>query len=485
MEVVAVSRSLPQWLDINGQRILTSIIHNPLTGPEDYIELHESGISGNKTAVHDGPVYGFFAEHYDYWCEKLGVDRTAWDWCHWGENITFRSTGDGADNPTGANMTEHDMHLGDIWAVGDSVRLQLALSRNVWEGWRRFRPRRIVDEGDGVKSFYLVAIDRQPLAHYCPGQFLTVQLPDTNEIRSWSISDWARPGSDDGVAQYRLTIKRAENASRWMCDECTPDTVLKVRSPAGQFVLDWSHLVPPRQVYVSAGIGITPILAMMKAHKAHPNMDVTPGLWIHVTSNSHSFPLRQEGIDIANGLISRALFFTRPLETDVLGEHFDHMGRPTMDVLKDLLAGPYLFNPLGISEIEVPGPNSCIYICGPRSFEEDMRSNLLNIGVPAPLIHSESFTGNGGVAADTCLEVASVRFTKSKVVGKWEREKPQTLLELAESLGLAPNFGCRAGSCGSCAAKLVAGSVSGGLELDGRVLICTAHPATAEVELEI
>ena len=33
----------------------------------------------------DGPVYIFLAENYDYWCNELGVDRTEWDWCHWGE----------------------------------------------------------------------------------------------------------------------------------------------------------------------------------------------------------------------------------------------------------------------------------------------------------------------------------------------------------------------------------------------------------------
>lgn len=80
MEVLAVSRSMPKEYELHGMKIASSIIHEPLTSNEDFIEIDENGVVGNETAAHDGPVYVFFAENYDYWCSELGVDRSSWDW---------------------------------------------------------------------------------------------------------------------------------------------------------------------------------------------------------------------------------------------------------------------------------------------------------------------------------------------------------------------------------------------------------------------
>ncbi len=91
MEVVAVSCGKPQFIDVGGIKLYTSIVHDPLTLSSDYIEINESGVLNNKPAVHDGPVYVCFAEHYDYWCNELGVDRSSWEWCRWGENLTRKS----------------------------------------------------------------------------------------------------------------------------------------------------------------------------------------------------------------------------------------------------------------------------------------------------------------------------------------------------------------------------------------------------------
>jgi MOSC domain-containing protein YiiM len=116
IEVVAVSRSLPAWHDVDGVRTFTSIIHTP----SDSIDLTTDGVVGNKTAVHDGPVYVFFAHHYDYWTSKLSIDRSSWDWSHWGENITVRCS---------PILNEHEMRLGDVWMVGNEVTLQVCGSR--------------------------------------------------------------------------------------------------------------------------------------------------------------------------------------------------------------------------------------------------------------------------------------------------------------------------------------------------------------------
>ena len=80
MEVIAVSHACPKEYDIGGVMLATSIVHEPLTSPTDYIDIDQTGVVHNRTAIHSGPVYVFFAENYDYWCSELGVDRSSWDW---------------------------------------------------------------------------------------------------------------------------------------------------------------------------------------------------------------------------------------------------------------------------------------------------------------------------------------------------------------------------------------------------------------------
>ncbi|EXA41648.1 hypothetical protein FOVG_10115 [Fusarium oxysporum f. sp. pisi HDV247] len=553
MEVLAVSHALPVAHIINGLEIKTSIVHTPLKLPSEYIELDEDGIVENATAVHDGPVYIYLAENYDYWCKELGVDRSEWDWCHLGENIALRCTE--------RKLTEFDFRLGDVWRVGNNVRLQVCgaripcwklswrcgqkdswlktisdtgragvylrvlsggrihpgdravqessagdqmdvatitqlafsadlktrdtldllanhevllrmnryflgrklanmddkvnIGKNAWKGWRNLRVLRIVDEGNGIKSFYLYPANNEPLAWYQPGQFLTVRLP-TGDVRSWSISDW--PGHKQ-PEYYRLSIKEAGKASSWMCNKCSTDTILSIRSPAGRFVLDWSQPVSPCQVYFSAGIGITPILAMIKAQNSHSNMSETPGAWIHIAKDGSNLQLNQDLLQIENNPVKRFLFPTRPRNIDVIGRDYDFQGRPNLEVLTKLLGSPYMVNPLGADEVARPPTFSSVYICGPSEFEEGTKAHLQSLGIPPPFIHSENFSGTGNVLGD--FKKASVRFTKSKKVASWEKDKPMSLLELAESIGLTPDFGCRAGACGSCAAKLTGGSVSG------------------------
>lgn len=577
MEVVAVSRSLPVEYNVNGLKIKTSIVHTPLVAPDQYIELDENGVKDNATAAHDGPVYVALAENYDYWCSELDIDRSSWDWCHWGENITFRCTS--------KKMTEVDFHLGDVWKVGNDVLLEVCGSRipcaklswrcgqkdswlkpladtgrvgiylrviqggriypgddavlksssgdsmnvaiisklafetdlktrdtvnlltnhpvllrlnrfmlerrltnmddkitvgkNAWKGRRDFRPRRIVDESDNVKSFYLEPVDGKPLAYYLPGQFLTVRLPN-GLLRNWTISDWT---GRDAPKYYRISVKAATEASVWMHKECTTDTVLSVRAPAGRFRLDWTQIVNFRQVYISAGIGITPVLAMMKAHASHPSMQRSPGVWVHVTRDGKHSIFQEEFDAIENNPIQRVVFFSQPRSSDILGKDFDRQGRPDREVLAGLLAGDYTMNPLGVTDMTLPAKLSRVYICGPTDFETTMKEHLQSFGIPPTFINSETFSVSGAPTGG--VDKALVRFTKSGKSAVWEKDKPKSLLELAESLGLTPDYGCRVGACGSCATKVVCGSVAGGMQMDGSVLTCSATPSSEEVELEL
>ncbi|KAI0535901.1 pyruvate kinase-like protein [Xylaria digitata] len=574
MEVVAVSHSKPQFINVNGIKLYTSIVRDPLISPSEYVDINESGVLDNEPAVHDGPVYACFAEHYDYWCNELGVDRSSWEWCRWGENLTLRFKDQ--------VQLEDKIHVGDIWRIGKTVRLQVCGARvpcmklswrlgqkdswlptlansgrvgvylqvltggrvhpgdqayyesfsddplnianitrlafdnslktrdtinllvnhkmlmrmnkwllqrkattmddkqregrNAWKGFRGMRVSSIIDEGGDIKSFYLNEADGQPLANYSPGQFLTVRLPN-GIIRNWTISDW----QGDEPSYYRLSIKKAGVASNWMHDVCDVNTILSVRSPAGRFSLDRNSIL--RQVYISAGIGITPILAMMKAHDTHSNLQATPAVWIHVARDGETFPFQDEIPRLKNRPFARVVFFTRPKPSDRQGVDYDRRGRPDMETMREIIGAPFTWEPLGSGKMESEGSFSIASICGAPEFETSMKACLKNLGIPESLIRSESFSASGVALGD--VERARVHFTKSGLITTWTKDEPMSLLELAESLGLTPDYGCRVGSCGSCATKLTCGSVTGGVQADGTVLTCSATPASEKVELEI
>ncbi len=82
-----------------------------------------------------------------------------------------------------------------------------------------------------------------------------------------------------------------------------------------------------------------------------------------------------------------------------------------------------------------------------------------------------------------------IKFSKSGFEQRWNKGD-NTILNLAESHGLEPEFGCRNGSCGSCAVKINAGAVvyrntvSYPVET-GQALICCAVPAKGVEVLDL
>ena len=87
-----------------------------------------------------------------------------------------------------------------------------------------------------------------------------------------------------------------------------------------------------------------------------------------------------------------------------------------------------------------------------------------------------------GLSAGTQVDPAA-----SAKEARWE-PGGASLLELAESRGLNPEFSCRGGSCGTCRTRLVSGQVHylnmpAELPVEGEVLICCAVPAESEEPL--
>lgn len=339
-----------------------------------------------------------------------------------------------------------------------------AAGRNRWRGWRALKVTRVVDECASVKSFYLAAHDDKPLADYVPGQFLTFKLP-SGQIRCWSISSWSPSTTTSVPPSYRITVKQGPSASLYLHSEVHAGDTILARSPSGTFVPDWAKAFPHRQIYICAGIGLTPILSMLQAHFAHPTLSKTPAILIYVTRNSETdVPLMKSEISTSPHL--RIIkFYTAPKPAvDLKGRDFDHEGRPTLDILAAVVRESYHIDPLGVTPVELPGNKSTAYICGPETFIESMKTYLEQCNVASETIRYETFTYGSSEGDDAASmegldhpKNATVRFRGKELT--WNMDDGLSLLEFMEQEGEGgnPESACRAGDCGTCEVRIVQG----------------------------
>lgn len=361
-------------------------------------------------------------------------------------------------------------------------------SAGAWNGFRNFRVdrREIEDGARSICSFYLVPEDKQSLPAFKPGQFLTFRLDvpkaDSSGIeqitRCYSLSD--APQAD----HFRVSIKRLPpppgsdhppgRSSNFFHDHVQVGTTLQVRAPSGHFYLEPGS---SPIVLIAGGIGITPMLSMLNWCQAHqPEREV----WFYYgvrNGKETAFAAHLHAIAAANPNVHLRLCFSDPLPEDQLGKDFHHHGRVGVDLFRmELPLKPYHF-----------------YICGPTPMMETLVPALEDWGVPEAHIHFEAFGPASikrrkpePVAAQEAIAAPeidiTVTFAKS---GKQARWSPQSasLLEFAESQGIAVDSGCRAGGCGTCQTTIRSGEVAYRQSPDydpepGTCLMCVCTPKT-------
>lgn len=370
-------------------------------------------------------------------------------------------------------------------AGADTSRTPEAIDNGSRQDFRTFRvDRKVVeDAAHSVCSFYLVPGDGQPLPAFLPGQFLTFRLDapasagDSEQIiRCYSLSDAPCPD------YYRISIKRVPaplgsdfppgRSSNYFHDRVTAGTLLQARAPSGHFHLDRGDTPV---VLVAGGIGITPMLSMLNW-----SLSEQPGreLWLfygvrdgrELVMKAHLDALAAEHPNF-----HLRLCFSNPLPEEVVGRDYHHRGRIDVDLLRmQLPFKPYHF-----------------YICGPTPMMESLVPALEEWGVPDSHIHFEAFgpasikrkraqTASVAEAADTGIVVTFARSGKHL---PW-RPDAGSLLELAEANGIDANYGCRAGSCGTCQTAIRTGEVSYREPPDfdpepGSCLLCVGVPRTS------
>ena len=327
--------------------------------------------------------------------------------------------------------------------------------------FRRFRVAEVTPESAAVTSFALEPVDRKRLAPFEPGQFVCVRVdvPGAGKLtRSYSLSAGADP------RRHRISVKREGACSGHLHAAVEPGDVLELSGPSGTFVLDRASRRPV--ALLSAGVGATPVLAMLHALAAERSPREV--WWVHGARNGSEHPFREEVRELVDRLPNGHLhvLYSRPEPRDVLGRDHHAEGRVDAEAL---------------AALGVPR-DAEHYLCGPAAFLDGLTAGLRAAGVPAELIRSERFGPAAPRRNAPTLAAAptAVEFSRSGVNATWDSSCP-TLLDLAEANGVPAAAGCRIGSCHSCRTQVLDGSVRHDPEPlepppDGSALLCCALP---------
>jgi len=339
-------------------------------------------------------------------------------------------------------------------------------------------------ESVDVLSFVLQSVDSHQLAMALPGQYVVMRLGPTaggsTLFRSYSLSG---PLSTE---RYRISVKIEPNgaAGKYLQEHLRVGSRLDVSSPRGSFVLQQGERPI---VLLSAGIGATPVLAMLHALAAARSTRQV--MWLHTARDGQHHPFAHEVRSLMPMLRNARSYvcYTKPDADDKTGEDFDAAGRFSRSLLK---------------ELGVPG-DADIYLCGPTRFMADMKEALTALGVEPERIHIEIFNGGesmtpGVVGAATRAphrpsDEAStgllVSFARSGISAHWDATRYGSILEMAEACDVPVRWACRTGVCHNCESGLVSGAVVYKPEpldkpADGNLLVCCSQP-TSDVVVDL
>ncbi|MFH8770148.1 MOSC domain-containing protein [Streptomyces sp. NPDC017958] len=349
-----------------------------------------------------------------------------------------------------------------------------------WPGFKAMRVARIVPETPTISSIYLDTTDGTPLPEARPGQYLSIRLAVGDAapaVRSYSLSSAPTAGT------YRISVKHEPHGqvSGYIHGTLRPGELVDIASPRGTFVLEEGTRPV---VLVSAGIGATPVLAML--HQLAATRDPRSVWWIHTAHDRahHAFAGESHGLLALLPDGHEHIYYTA--EAPLPGEAHIAQGRPSA---------------LSLAALGVPA-DADAYLCGPAAFMDDLGGFLREHGLRPERIHTEQFSAlpavNPGMTPTAAVRPHQppgppgtgplVTFARSGITTPWSPARA-ALLDLAEACDIPTRWSCRTGVCHTCITHLVAGEVAyttPPLELpeSGTVLVCCSEP-TSEVVLDL
>ncbi len=336
-------------------------------------------------------------------------------------------------------------------------------------GFHTARIARVIHETDDAATFVIdVRPELADAFRYDAGQFCTFRVWTDGRplLRCYSMS--SAPAVDD---ELRVTVKRVPGGtvSNWMNDELAPGDEIEVTRPAGVFCLDGTNV---DIVAIAAGSGITPVISLVKEALA------TSPRRIHL------------------------LYANRDRDSVIFGAELDdlvarHPDRLSVRHHLDVDAGFIDHDGLTGFLDAVDPATATAYVCGPPDFMDLAEAALVGAGFDPPRIRIERFTPTTDEPAATTTAEATDAVATTVTIeldGRTESTEHRagtTILQVARQVGLNPPYSCESGSCATCMARLLDGTVqmhaNNALtddEVDeGWILTCQSVPTSASVRV--
>ena len=263
-------------------------------------------------------------------------------------------------------------------------------------------------------------------------------------------------------------------SSNYFHDSIFEGDILDVKAASGHFHLDTTKHTPV--VLIGGGIGVTPVLSMLNQICESGSTRETWFFYGVRNINEHVMKEHLEQIADEHENVHIQICYSDVIDGAVEGRDYHHFERVSVDLFKRVL----------------PSSNYDYYLCGPGPMMNAIVSDLGEWGVPEKDIHFEAFgpatvkkaapdkaAGERAAAA----EGIEVVFAKSGKTCNWNPDA-DSLLDFAEENDIEIDFGCRAGSCGSCITAIRSGSVDyvvepGSPPESGSCLTCISVPKTS------
>jgi ferredoxin-NADP reductase len=272
---------------------------------------------------------------------------------------------------------------------------------------------RVTHESTGVLSLTLAAADGTPLPEWHAGAHIDLVLPG-DMVRQYSLC--SRPDAPS----WRVGILRevaGRGGSAYVHDTLREGDVLLARGPRNNFPL----VDAPAYLFIAGGIGVTPMLAMLRA--------------VH-----------------ASGVPSRFLYGGRNLEAMAFVDEVVADGADVVLWPEDT----HGWLPL-LAEIKAIGPDAAVYCCGPEPMIVAVEKTCADLGRASP--HVERFAPK-----EVDAEAAGQDRAFTVVLGgsgdRYEVPIGKTIIEVLEGAGLSIDSSCQEGVCGTCEKRILSGTVS-------------------------
>ncbi|MFC5524066.1 PDR/VanB family oxidoreductase [Polaromonas jejuensis] len=298
----------------------------------------------------------------------------------------------------------------------------------------------------GIYLFELRHPDGAPLPAFSAGSHLTVQVP-SGVRRNYSLC--SNPAD---TSAWQIAVKRdhaGRGGSVSMADDVHLGQLLSVSAPRNNFALAERAM---DFIFVAGGIGITPILSMMR----------------HLKSTGRGgFKLYYCTRDAAGTA------FMDDIHSEFAGQVQIHHDNGDMGQALDLW--PVFERPAAAH----------VYCCGPKGLMDSVAD--MSGHWPSGTVHFESF----GVDAKAYAENAPFTVRLEKTGATLDVGAGQTLLEALRGKGLRVPSSCESGTCGSCKTGLLAGEaehrdmVLSDEEKADHIMVCVSRAKSPELVLDL